>query len=85
MLFSDINLAQECESNCGSAMMECFKICGNNTECQSSCYRGNIICVDACPCHTGKAYNDRSQTFWAILGSLWYFVSEILFICTIKN
>merc|ERR1719259_734607 len=33
-------------------MFECLEDCGESTECSSSCYRGNIVCVDACPCHT---------------------------------
>ena len=53
-LFSDINLARECENKCGSEMFECLEDCGASTECSSSCYRENIVCVDACPCHTGK-------------------------------
>ena len=52
--FSDINLARECETDCGSELFGCLEECGASTECSSSCYRENIVCVDACPCHTGK-------------------------------
>ena len=34
-------------------MFECLEECGASTECSSLCYRENIVCVDACPCHTG--------------------------------
>jgi len=47
----DINLARECETNCGSDMFECLEHCGANTECSSSCHREQIVCVDSCPCH----------------------------------
>ena len=54
MLLSDINLARECENQCGSELFECIQDCGANTECSSLCYRENVACVSACPCHIGK-------------------------------
>ena len=54
--FSDINVARECETNCGSEMFTCLENCGSNTECSSACYRENVVCVDACPCHAGKMH-----------------------------
>ena len=53
MLLSDINLARECETACGSEMFQCLEECGANTECSSSCYRESVVCNDACPCHAG--------------------------------
>ena len=37
-------------------MFECLEECGASTECSSLCYRENIVCVDACPCHTGQYF-----------------------------
>ena len=54
-VFRDINLARECETECGSKMFECLEECGASTECSSSCHRENVVCIDACPCHTGKS------------------------------
>ena len=53
IILSDIILAQECETNCGSDLYACVQECGSNTECSSACYRENVVCVDSCPCHTG--------------------------------
>merc|ERR1712131_200932 len=47
----DINLARECENNCGSDMVECLEDCGEDNVCSSSCYREQVICMDSCPCH----------------------------------
>ena len=52
-IFSDINLARECETACGAEMFECLEECGANTECSSLCYRASVVCNDACPCHAG--------------------------------
>ena len=52
-LFSDLNLARECENICASVMLECIEECGANTECTSSCYRNQVTCIDSCPCHLG--------------------------------
>ena len=64
-LLSDFNHAQECESKCGVNMFECIEWCDGVTECISSCYRENTVCIDACPCHHGE-YN-TSWCFQAIL------------------
>ena len=66
-LFSDINLARECEAKCGSEMFQCLEDCGTNTECSSSCFRDQVVCVDACPCHTGR----WSQTRTKMTRTLW--------------
>ena len=53
-LLSDLNIARKCEENCAYDMLDCIQECGASTECTSSCYRGNVVCIDACPCHAGK-------------------------------
>lgn len=70
--FSDISLARECETDCGSELFQCLGECGASTECSSSCYRENIVCVDACPCHTGKNifWHYKSQCVFLRL-SIW--------------
>ena len=53
-MFSDLNFAEECETNCGTEMFECIAECGESTECISLCYRDQVVCIDACPCHAGN-------------------------------
>ena len=53
-MFSDLNFAEECETNCGNEMFECIAECGESTECISLCYRDQVVCIDACPCHAGN-------------------------------
>ena len=55
-LFSDLELARECENNCASKLLECIEECGTLTECIGSCNRNHIICVDSCPCNLGNDY-----------------------------
>ena len=52
--FSDLNFAQECETNCGSEMADCIVACGESAECVSFCYRDQVVCIDSCPCHAGN-------------------------------
>ena len=70
-LFSDINLAQECETDCGSELYACVQECGADNECGSSCYRQNIVCIDSCPCHRGKTSTKIKAFFKGITLKVW--------------
>ena len=44
-------------------MFTCLENCGSNTECSSACYRENVVCVDACPCHAGTIFIFKMTRF----------------------
>ena len=48
----DIELARECENYCIDDLAKCITGCKNDSPCIAECYRAEIDCIDACPCHT---------------------------------
>ena len=42
--------AEECEDDCMFYLIECVQNC-QDEPCRSQCYRANVACIDACPCH----------------------------------
>ena len=47
----DLELAEQCEQLCIGSLKDCVEDC-EDEPCKSDCYRDEIKCVDACPCHT---------------------------------
>ena len=47
----NIELAHECEDLCVEDLGKCITACGNDSSCTADCYRGEIDCIDSCPCH----------------------------------
>ena len=72
----DIELARECENYCIDDLTKCITGCKNDSSCAAECYRGEIDCIDSCPCHTdcpqGQSYTD-------------IFVQVLLYMITVRH
>ena len=47
----DIEFAKVCENFCIDDLAKCVSDCSTDSTCTAACYRAEIECIDACPCH----------------------------------
>ena len=60
----DIELSRDCENFCVENLSKCLSDCKTDSVCISNCYRDEIQCIDACPCHTDCPQVQDFETYF---------------------